>query len=333
MALWSKVLAFFGADAAARASSVVIDPAFILTKQNAKARRPYEVLGASTAALVKTKGIPSDVNLEDDALREGMGEARFNLLVEANRRYPGTAEALELWRRGLIDQPDFTKALRRASVPDEWIGHLSHLKEDLLDPGQLAAAIHRGLIPDPGLLKGEQPEPPFKVEAYPVYPISAIDQAAGSGYDRDKLGVLVGLQGLPMGPHEAAQAFFRKIITRGDYIRAFNESNNRNEWAAAVLEQSRQIPTARDFFENAVRGYHEFEWALEQAKRPGMSEADATVIYQNQGRPMNIRQITQALSRGAKFNPEPGELRDPYEASVVEGNIKPAYYELAKALK
>jgi hypothetical protein len=77
---------------------------------------------------------------------------------------------------------------------------------------------------------------------------------------------MVGLQGLPMGPHEAAQALFRGIITHGDYIAAFNESNNRNEWAEAVLEQSKQIPTARDFFENALRGYHDFAWAQEQAE-------------------------------------------------------------------
>jgi hypothetical protein len=182
-------------------------------------------------------------------------------------------------------------------------------------------------------LQGEQPSGARKVDSYPVYPIGAIDEAAGSGYNRDRLGVLVGLQGLPMGPHEAAQALFRGIITHGDYIAAFNESNSRNEWAAAVLEQSRQIPTARDFFENALRGYHDFDWALNEAKRHGMSEADATVIYQNQGRPMNIRQITQALSRGGKFNPEPGEIKDPYMASIVEGNVKPAYYDLALALK
>jgi len=183
------------------------------------------------------------------------------------------------------------------------------------------------------LLLGEQPEPPFKVEAYPVQPIDAIQEAAGSGYDKERLQVLVGLQGLPMGPHEAAQALFRGIITHGDYIRAFNTSNMRNEWAQAILDQTRQIPTARDFMENALRGYSNLADALEGAKRHGMSEADATLIYQNQGRPMNIHAITQALARGAKFHPEPGEITDPYLAATVEGPIKPAYYEMFQALK
>ena len=48
---------------------------------------------------------------------------------------------------------------------------------------------------------------------------------------------------------------------------------------------------------------------------------------------MAIRQITQALSRGGVFKPEPGELTDPYDAAIVEGNVKPAYYDLAKSLR
>jgi hypothetical protein len=100
-----------------------------------------------------------------------------------------------------------------------------------------------------------------------------------------------------------------------------------------VLEYARQIPTARDFFENALRGYHTLEWAQKEAERHGMTHEDSLVIYQNAGRPMNIRQITQALSRGGVFEPEPGELTDPYEAATVEGSVKPAYYKLFKALK
>jgi hypothetical protein len=276
--------------------------------------------------------IPYDWSL-DEAKRTGFNRTRFDHMVEAATVGPGVGEAFRLWRRGQIDEVGFRRALTRAAIEPAWIDALANTKREMLDPAQLAAAIHRGLIPDPGLLKGEQPTGARNVESYPVYPIPALAEAAASGYLSDDLGVLVGLQGLPMGPHEAAQALFRGIITHGDYIAAFNESNSRNEWAQAVLDQSRQIPTARDFFENALRGYHEFPWALEQAKRHGMSEEDATVIYQNQGRPMNIRQITQALSRGGVFKPEPGELKDPYMASIVEGSVKPAYYDLALSLK
>jgi hypothetical protein len=198
---------------------------------------------------------------------------------------------------------------------------------------QLANAIHRGLIPDPGLLAVPPPSGTGNVPAYPVYGIDAIQEAAGSGINRERLGALVGLTGLPMGPHEAAQAVFRHILTATDYARAVAEGNTRNEWGDAILEQSRQIPTARDFLENALRGYRTLPEALQGAALHGMTPEHATMIYQNQGRPMVVRQITQALARGAKFHPEPGEITDPYDASVVEGTVKPAYYELAKALR
>lgn len=267
------------------------------------------------------------------ATKHGFGGGVFQALVDiANEGLP-LGSAMAARRRNALSPGELHTVYRRHSIEEAWWPALDRLVLEILDPAQLAAAIHRGLIPDPGLLKGEQPSGPFNVEAYPVYPIDAVEEAAGSGYDRNRLGVLVGLQGLPMGTHEAAQALFRGIITHGDYIRAFNESNSRNEWAQAVLDQSRQIPTARDFLENALRGYRTLGEALAGADLHGMSVEHATMIYQNQGRPMNVRQITQALSRGGTFQPEPGEITDPYRASIVEGSLKPAYYDLAEALK
>src|SRR5207247_10136963 len=98
----------------------------------------------------------------------------------------------------------------------------------------------------------------------------ALREAAGQGLDEDRLRVLVGLQGLPMGPHEAAQALFREIITHDDFLAAVAQSNTRNEWADAIEQQTRQIPTARDFMDNALRGNHDFAWASQQAARHGM---------------------------------------------------------------
>ncbi len=315
--------------AMAAAIAPVMEPA----RQAAWAEEPNRVLGLNEVARLVAQALITFADAGNDAKRQGFNENKLRAAIQLAFTAPDTATALNLWRRGLINDTEVRHSLHKAQIEPAYIPAILGLKGDILSPGELAAAIHRGLVPDPGLLQGEQPKPPFTVDAYPVYQIPAVAEAAGSGYDKDRLGVLVGLQGLPMGTHEAAQALFRGIITHGDYIRAFNESNSRNEWAEAVLEYTRQIPTARDFFENALRGYHTLAWAQQQAERHGMSHEDSLVIYQNQGRPMNIRQITQALSRGGVFNPEPGELTDPYDASVVEGNIKPAYYELAKALK
>jgi hypothetical protein len=331
VAIWGRIQALVAGGAVATAASDGVRPVLEPVRQHAWTRNRQRVLDVDTTARLVAQAIIAMPDADDEAARNGYSLNRLQALVHLMQTMPGQSELARMLNRHTISPDLFSEALAKHQVDPRFWDALRDLTNEKLDPAQIAAGIHRGLLPDPGILLGEQPSGPRNVESYPVYPIDPLEEARADGFDRDRLGVLVGLQGLPMGPHEAAQAFFRGIITHGDYIAAFNESNNRNEWAKALLEQSRQIPTARDFFENALRGYHDFAWAVDQARRHGMSEADATVIYQNQGRPMNVRQITQALARGGKFNPEPGEIKDPYDAAIVEGNLKPAYYDLAKA--
>jgi hypothetical protein len=322
----------FGA-AIGRASSDAVTPVLEPVRQHAWFRNQNKVLDPAAAAELLAKRFITEEEAQFDANRGGIADNRLAALTLLAQTYPGLSELVRLSNREILTPERVKEVLGHHGIPDTYTDAYLALFQEILTPGELAAAIHRGLVPAEGLVLGEQPQPPFKVDAYPVEPIDALAEARGSGLDAKRLQVLVGLQGLPMGPHEAAQALFRGIITHGDYIRAFNTSNMRNEWAQAIMEQTRQIPTARDFFENALRGYHDLAWAQEQAKRHGMSEADSLVIYQNQGRPMAVSNITKALARGGVFAPEPGELTDPYEASIVEGNVKPAYYDLAKALR
>ena len=337
MALLARFFGRTASEGAAYAFGVATGPVLAPATEEIRqaAWRLHQARLPDVAALAAgvAQGKVDEGTARDWAQNHGYGDTSFTALVNIATTAPDVALAMRALRRDKITPAEFTTVLERHGIAKRWNAAILALRAELLDPSQLAAAIHRGLIPDPGLLRGEQPTGPFKVEAYPVYPIDADLEAEASGYDHERLGVLVGLQGLPMGTHEAAQAFFRGVITHGDYVRAFNESNSRNEWAQAVLDQSRQIPTARDFLENALRGYRPLASALEGAALHGMTPEHATLIYQNQGRPLPVRLINQALARGGKFKPEPGEITDPYDASIVEGNLKPAYYDLAKSLR
>lgn len=331
------------AEGAAFAAGVAIGPVLGPPVQELRNRvngaYPFVYPGAELLAAGVAQGQIAEPLARKWASYHGIGDDAFSGLVAIANSGPGVAEAFHLWRRGVLgktpaaNEAAFRRALRRASLEPEWIEALVAVKLEVLDPADLARGIHRGLVPDPGLLRGTANPGPGKVPAYPQYDVDAIAEALAAGLDREHLGVLVGLQGNPMGAHEAAQALFRGILEQSDYLRAIAEGNTRNEWAEALLEQSRQIPTARDYLENALRGYATLEEAIAGAAKHGMSEADATLIYQNQGRPMNVHAITQALARGGRFEPEPGEITDPYLASIVEGNLKPAYYDLERALR
>lgn len=331
---------FFGntvSEAAAFAAGValgpVLGPPVELTKQKVQAAFPFKIPDVGVLAEGLAQGQVDEADARPWAKAHGFDTKAFDALVAIANVGPGMAQAFNLWRRKQTDEAGFRRALHRLGLEQEWIDALWLVREEVLDPAELARAIHRGLIPDPGLLEGRLPSGVGNVPAYPVYPIDALLEAAGSGIDHDRLGVMVGLQGLPMGSHEAAEALFRGILDENDYLRAIAEGNTRNEWADAILDQTRQIPTARDFLENALRGYSTLPEAIDGTAMHGMSADHATLIYQNQGRPMNLHQITQALAWGASFNPEPGEITDPYRASTVEGSIKPGYYELFEALK
>lgn len=315
------------------AAAAALEPLIEPGRQQAWSDHPNRVLDPGLMARLAAQGAVTLDAAHAAGKREGFDTDKLDALVYLAQRVPEWAQVRDLINRRLITADQRDAALQRHAYPAEWLGPLRALMQEILSPGELAAAIHRGLVPNPDILLGEQPQPPFNVDAYPVQPIDAVAEAAGSGYDKERLAVLVGLQGLPMGTHEAAQAFFRGIITHGDYIRAFNESNSRNEWAQAVLDYTRQIPTARDFMENALRGHHDFEWAAEQAARHGMSRDDAFLIYQNQGRPLNLHQITQGLAWGGKYNPAAGDDPDPWMQAVLLGAVRPEYYDLQHSLK
>jgi hypothetical protein len=337
VAIFTKFFGRAASDAAGFAAGVAVGPALAPIVQEvvnrAWAEHPVRPPDVAILAAGVAQGQVDEADARQWAKERGYGDEQFTALVAIANAGPGIAEAYRAWRRGKLTERQFRKVLRRAAIEDEWADALVALKQELLDPVQLANAIHRGLIPDPGLLAVPPPSGTGNVPAYPVYGIDALEEAAGSGIDRDRLGALVGLTGLPMGAHEAAQAVFRHILTQTDYERAVAEGNTRNEWGDAIMEQSRQIPTARDFLENALRGYRTLAAAIQGAELHGMTPEHATMIYQNQGRPMAVRQITQALARGGVFKPEPGEIKDPFDAAIVEGNLKPAYYDLAKALR
>lgn len=337
MALFGR---FFGRAAAegagfafGRASAPVLSPALEELRQEAwkvYATRIPDV--AALAAGVAQEKI-NEPGAREWAQRHGFGRDSFNALVEIALTAPDVGMAMQAWRRGKLTPKQFEKVLRRHGIAKEWDDAIEALKLEVLPPVVLAQALHRGLIKDPGLMPVPPPTKEGNIKAYPVYDIPALAEAAASGYDHDHLGVLVGLAGNPMGPHEAAQSVFRKILLPEDFERAIAEGNTRNEWGAAIFEHAKQIPTARDFIENYLRGYRTFEEAAAGAALHGMSREDARLIFQNAGRPLNLHQISQALAWGGKYDPQPGDDRDPYKNAVLIGAVTPAYYDLQEHLK
>jgi hypothetical protein len=126
---------------------------------------------------------------------------------------------------------------------------------------------------------------------------------------------------------------FRGAIDGTDVQRGLAEGRSRQEWGPAFEADAVAIPTPVEYVENHLRGYSTQDAMYAGTARHGMSKPDTDTVFQNAGRPMTVHQATMALARGATFQPIPGELTDPYDAIVHESSLKPAYYEMEKALK
>ena len=335
MAFWSRFFGGAGSTAAGIAIGATAVPALAPAAQEivneAWSLHPNKPPDAFTLAEGVAQGQVDEATAREWAHATGYSDTAFTALIDIANVGPGLAQAYRMWRRGQIGEDGFRRAVKRSGLEGEWIDDLAQLKEEVLDPADLARGIHRGLVPDPGLLKGELPTGVGNVPAYPVYPIDALKEAAAAGFDHDHLGVLVGLQGLPMGSHEAAQALFRGVLEENDYLRAIAEGNTRNEWADAIKEQSRAIPSVTNYVEGRVRGWLTDAEMNAGTARHGMTPEDTHLEFLIHGRPLSWHQVFIGLRRGGKYDGATGDLDPAFLKALEESNIRPEWYALAWA--
>lgn len=280
--------------------------------------------------------VAEDVELEDwgadQAAQTGIGEAQFDALVRATLNAPGVAEALTLWRRGLIDEDGFAHALRKTKLETLWDAPLKGLFQNLLTPEQIALGMVRSVVDDQGLLVRKLDTTGSNIPQYEPYQGDGVAEAAMSGVDKERLRTLVGEIGLPLGAIAAAQAYFRGILTLGGYYQAIEEGDTRPEWADAILAYARQIPTAHDFIEMRLRNYYTTDQQLYDATaRHGMSEADTDVLFQVTGRPLSWHQTWTGLRRGGTLGGPIDDIDPAFLDALRKSNIRPEYYNLAWA--
>lgn len=322
------------AAAVGAAASAALEPAFELPRQDAWSNNRNRILDTQLLArLVAQGGIDlSDAHVE--AHREGYADDKFDALVYLAQTVPGISEAFDLWRKGLIGDGLFAHVLVKAGLDQRYAAPLMSLKEaELVGIGDIAYGIVRGILPAPAYVPVPPPTGGTSVPRFPPVDADPEELAAKLGFDPQMLHLMVGRSGLSLAPGLAAQALFRGLINKNDFLLAIAEGDLRTEWAETLRDATRQIPSSEQFVEAHLRGWIDKPTMYAGTARHGMSQADTDLEFQIHRRPLTTHQIKQALARGASFNPEPGEIQNPYEASVHQANLGPEWYELAIALQ
>lgn len=310
------------------AAAAAIEPAVELPRQKAWSDNPVRILDpAVMARLVASGGIDLGA-AHADARNEGFSSDKVDALVYLAQTVPGFAEAMTAWRRGTIGPDDFAHTLIKTAMDARYYPAVEDLKDEWLTPQQVALAIVRSLITDPGLMPVDLDTSGGNVPAYQVADIDALKEALGGGIDRERLRVMVGSIGLPMSTQQAANAMFRGIITRGDYNRSILEGDVRPEWADAILEQSRQYPSAHDYIENRIRGWSDDAAMNAGTAKHGMTEEDTHLLFLNAGRPPSGHQVFIGLRRGGVYDGPTTDIDPAFLKALQESNIRPEWYNL-----
>src|SRR5438132_898487 len=158
---------------------------------------PIRPPDAITLAMGVAQGQVDEAKAREWATETGFGDAQFTALIDIANVGTGTAYAFELWRRGVINEAGFRRNIKRLGLEQEWIDDLVKVKQVLLTPAELAVMVQRGVVPDPGLLPVGPPTAVGKVPPMPVAQIDTLVEAAGAGYNEERLAALTRIVGLP----------------------------------------------------------------------------------------------------------------------------------------
>src|SRR4051812_8629582 len=266
-----------------------------------------------------------------EATNTGIEGARFLELYGVTLNAPGTGELIAMLRRSDEVPIDFEHGLRKAKLETLWDKGIRNLADQRLAATDIAYMVVRGVLPDEGLLGLSLPTQADNLKLPPQHALNPITEAKRTGWDADRLAMMIARSGLAMAPGLAAQARFRKILTQNDYELTIARGDLFPAYADPMLEVSRQILTAGEYAELQLRGYYDRATRLDNTRKHGMSDADSDLLYDVQGRRLSLHAAFVAERRGGVFRGPTDAIPDWAMFQLQRGNLRPEVYNLAWA--
>jgi hypothetical protein len=314
------------------AATVALQPAFEVPRQDAWARNANRILDAGLLARLVAQGGVDLADAQSEALRDGYAADKLDALIYLEQTVPGFAEAINLWRRGLIADGDFAHVLVKAGLDQRYTAPLMALKDaEIVGIGDLAYGVVRGILPAPSWVPVAPPTSGTSVPRFPQVNIDPVAEAAKLGYPEDQFQLMVGRSGLSLAPGLAAQAYFRGLINADDYLLAIAEGDLRTEWAQTLQDASRAILSPHDYAELQLRGFQTQTQRDAGAAKHGMGPNDAQLLYDVLGRAPNIHAVTTGLARGGTYDGTPQTIPEPFLSAVQRADIRPEWYSIEYA--
>lgn len=320
------------------AAGAALGPAVEVDRQEAwlkitSAVREPELL----AQLVAAGGIDLDA-ARDEAKRSGLTAAKFDAIVWLEQSAPETAELLNLWRRGKIDEPLVDLGLAKAKLDARYWPAVKELEAARLNPPTIAYAVQRGILHnvknpdgDDRLLTVTPDLSAATIDSPALVDLDVLAEAFAHGYTFDRLAVEARLAGLPPAPGELMQLLNRGKINEADFLLGIAEGDTRNEWADVLRELRFRLLSGVELAELVIRGWLEQPKAAQLAGLDGWTAERFDLLVKLRGRPLVEHQVTTGLARGGKFGDGYDTVPEPFRTAIRQSNIRPEWASIAYA--
>lgn len=350
MSVWSRLTSGIAGFGIGAATADVVLPELEPLRQTAWRNAPSRVLPAAEAALAALRGYPTQVDLADDAARNGIGPARFALLQQLATVFPGVAPLLELQRRGFLaggawNAPgaDMTAALKRLGYDPTYSAALEKLLPILLSLDQIANGVQQGHLPNPGVLPdvsaAVQPatgqtapatpdgQPPTDVPLTQVA-LDPLAEAQGHGADLARLQVIANLVGLPPGSAELLTMWNRGLITETAVDAGLREGHLKTKWSGAFKRMRWNVLSPQEYASARLRTWVTADESYAGGALTGHTKEQMDLLFLNRGRPASPTQMWTAWARKI-VGPSgtPVEYADHAKAIAIS-DIRPEYAEM-----
>lgn len=242
------------------------------------------------------------------AKEQGFDTSQMDAMVNVANVGPGAAYAFDMWRRGLIDQAGFARAIKRLGVEDQWLAGLEGLHDVLLSSAELAMAQQQGFIDQ----------------------ARADSEGALQGVTSERQQIRFEMSGLPPGVETALQMLRRNIIGTTEFAQIVREGHTKTKYTGELLQLQDQVLSAATYVRAYLKGHITQTQMHTGGALTGYKPADLDLWYLTEGRPATAHQIHIGYMRGATL-PGASSEQDAIATAVKQSDIRPEYTDLIYA--
>lgn len=294
----------FGSSGAPNALSTIISNYLAPGVRTVVSASPELIPPAQDGAQLAARRVIDDGEAVSWANGQGFNTHIADALIEGARSYPDMSTVIELYRRHVIGQDQLIFYLQRNGLPEQVIGQVTNLVNQIMSPADLADMVVRGIRTE--------------ADAAPV--------AEESGIRPSDFHDLTLLTGEPPGLQQLLEGYRRGFIDRAELEHGIRQSRYRDEWIP-LLEKLRYVPiSVADAVNATVQNHISQEQAASIADQNGLSPGSINTLIETAGEPLSRTEMSELVNRGEATEAE-------FVQAMRESRVKDKYIPLAFRLR